>query len=99
VNGKRTGVISAKSPLPKQVDLGFAVVHVKYVGDKKLREEGECEDDEATPEGLWVDIDDTIYIRKSMSLARKRYIILHELVHAMIDLRDQFAREGKDIPK
>ncbi len=37
-------------------------------------------------DGLW-DVDErTIYIRKSLSLARKKVVLFHELLHAVHDL-------------
>ena len=98
MTGKVRTVISVNSPLPQKIDLGFWVIDVRYVGEKRIREEVECEPDEETPEGAWCTDEDTIYILRSLSLARKRYVICHELIHAALDLRDGLAR-AKDVPK
>jgi Zn-dependent peptidase ImmA (M78 family) len=85
--------------LPRKIDLGFWIIDVKYVGERRIREEAECEDDDETPDGAWQTEHDTIYVLRTLSAARKRYTICHELVHAMIDIQDGIAREGKDFPK
>jgi Zn-dependent peptidase ImmA (M78 family) len=53
-----------------------------------MRAEAECEADEPTPEGMWVDEDDTIYLGKWLSAKRKREVLFHELVHAVLDYRE-----------
>jgi hypothetical protein len=76
------------SPLPRKIDLCFVVVHIKYVQEKRMREEAECEDDDPTPEGMWDTDTDTIWVLKRQSRRKMRNVILHELVHAALDLRD-----------
>ena len=75
------------SPLPKKIDLGFALITVRYVGAKRMRDEGECEEGDLTPEGLWDTDHDTIWVLKQ-SRKSMQVIICHELVHAAMDLRD-----------
>ncbi len=89
--------MSFRGPLPQKIDLGFWVITVHYVGEKRIREEGDCEPGDETPEGLWLTDDDTIYILRSLSLARKRYVLCHEMIHAMVDVRDGLARNS-DVP-
>jgi Zn-dependent peptidase ImmA (M78 family) len=36
-------------------------------------------------DGLWSDDDRTIYLRRSLSIHRKRYILTHEFLHAVAD--------------
>ena len=53
-----------------------------------MREEAECEEKELTPEGLWDSDVDTIYILKNLSRHKKRYYLMHESIHACLDLMD-----------
>ena len=83
--------------LPKKIDLAFWRIDIKYVGEKRMREESDCDPSDHTPDGLWDSENDSIYILRTLSLARKRYIICHELIHAMVDCRDGLARNA-DLP-
>lgn len=74
--------------LPHRLDLGLALINIKLLTRKEMRVEAECEEDEATPEGMWSDEHDTIYLGRWLSQKRKREVLFHELVHAMIDLRE-----------
>lgn len=74
--------------LPKRLDLGLAYVHVKSVTKAQMREEAECDEEDVTPEGLWSDEDDTIYLGKWLSAKRKREVLFHELTHAVLDYRE-----------
>ena len=40
-------------------------------------------------DGLWDDDERTIYIRRSLSSAKKKQILYHELIHAVHDLARQ----------
>jgi Zn-dependent peptidase ImmA (M78 family) len=79
---------------PGRVDLGFALIHIRLVDKKTMREEAECEPDESTPEGLWDTDADVVYVGKWLRNKRKREVLMHELAHACLDWRD----EGKCKP-
>jgi len=74
--------------LPSKIDLGLALLNVKLLTKKEMREEAECEDDDPTPEGMWCDEHDTVFLGRWLSAKRKREVLFHELVHAMIDFRE-----------
>lgn len=74
--------------LPNKLDLGLALIHIRLVAKGEMREEAECEEDDPTPEGLWADDEDTIFVGKWLSAKRKREVLFHELIHAAIDLRE-----------
>lgn len=79
---------------PKSIDLKFALIEVVLVSRARMREEGECEDDESTPEGLWDTEEDTVFVGKWLPAKRRREVLMHELAHACLDWRD----EGKCKP-
>jgi Zn-dependent peptidase ImmA (M78 family) len=79
-------------PLPTYVDFGFHKVRVERINEKRMREEAECEEEEPTPEGLWLTDLDTIYILKTLNRASQRYYLMHEMVHAALDLMDNLDR-------
>jgi Zn-dependent peptidase ImmA (M78 family) len=70
--------------LPSRITLPFGyTVLVKQVSEQEMKVE--AEDDEDPPDGLW-DVDSrTIYVRSHLSLKRKRYILGHEMCHALAD--------------
>ena len=74
--------------MPKIIDCGLVRIQVKLVDKTTMREETDCDADDGTPEGAWVDEDDTIYLGRWMSAKRKREVLFHELQHAMIDYRE-----------
>lgn len=66
--------------LPKRVVLPFG-----YVVSVKQRPDSEMEGQD----GLWDVETRTISIRKSLPLRRRRYILIHELGHALWDSQHQ----------
>lgn len=70
----------------RRIDLGFASIKVEWVDERTMRLEAECDDDEETPDGMWVGVDETIYLKKGLSQRKSKQILLHELAHAMLDL-------------
>jgi Zn-dependent peptidase ImmA (M78 family) len=83
--------------LPSKIDLGLELVHVKLVTKKEMREECDLETEEdSTPEGVWDYDQDTIFIGRWLSPKRKREVLFHELVHAMIDYREHGSYETED---
>ena len=67
--------------LPARVVFPFGYrVRVKQATDRELRD---LADDR--PDGLWIAEERTIYIRKCLPITRKRYILAHELAHAVND--------------
>lgn len=75
--------------LPKMVDFGIAVAHVELVNKAKMREEAECEEDDYTPEGLFLGDDDLVLIGNWLRKRRKREVLMHELAHFCLDWRDE----------
>lgn len=72
--------------IKNRIDLGFASVKIEWVDDRTMRLEAECDDDEETPDGMWVSVDGTVYLLKTQSVRKAQQILLHELAHAMLDL-------------
>lgn len=75
--------------IPRKVVLPFG-----YVITVKLLSNGEMNRKDYKCDGLW-DVDRrTIYIRASLPLNRRRYILLHELGHAWLDFQHQHMDAG-----
>jgi Zn-dependent peptidase ImmA (M78 family) len=74
-----------------RIDLGPAVVHVRWVSEQLMRQETECEADDLTPEGSWDTDTDTVLLLEALKRKprRARRIMLHELSHAVLDLYHQ----------
>lgn len=49
---------------------------------------------DAGSDGVWDVSTKTVYIRRRLPLARKRYILAHELGHAWLDWQHQYLDEG-----
>ena len=74
--------------LPKRVVLPFGyVIKVKLVTDPEMRsilgEDEICD-------GLWQEGSRAISIRKCLPVTRQRYILSHEMGHAVIDWQHHF---------
>lgn len=82
---------------PKRLTLPFGyTVAIKEVTDGEMRDMDDC--DVRTSDGCW-DVDSrTIYIVKTLSPRRKRYILGHELFHALIDYQHHILDEGRAKP-
>ena len=82
--------------IPRVVRLPFDYdVKVKQVTVREMREV--MEDDDSTPDGCWVVDDQTIYLLKSLPAQRKRYILAHELVHAVNDMAHAQVNEATTV--
>lgn len=72
---------------PKRVTFPFGYV-VKIVqvppGDVRLFDE-----DDGPLDGAWLETERTIVVSKQLPPRRKRYIIIHELIHAFADWQHQ----------
>lgn len=84
-------------PIPSRIDLGFHLINVKLLSKRQMREEMDDGDPETEPgsiiEGFW-DVDtDTIAVGKWLPRRVQRWVLVHELVHACIDLRDRYDKE------
>lgn len=76
--------------IPSQVRLPFGyVVKVKHASAVEL-DDMECPD----CDGLWDCDTKTIYIRRSLSITRRRYILAHELGHAWLDWQHKYMDQG-----
>lgn len=68
--------------LPRVVHFPFGyTVAVKQVSDAEMK----AENDGEGVDGLWDCETRTIYILRSLSVRRKRYILGHEMIHALAD--------------
>ncbi len=75
--------------IPRKVTLPFG-----YIITVKQLSNGEFNRKEPGCDGLWDVERRTIYIRGSLPLNRRRYILLHELGHAWLDFQHQFMDAG-----
>lgn len=72
--------------LPTRVTLPFGyIVKVKAITDSEMAEEMDAESSEDICDGLWESETRTIFIRKSLPTRRQRYVLGHELLHAVLD--------------
>lgn len=72
--------------LPNYVRFPFGYVcKVKQVTDHEMRKIVGVDVGDDISDGLWDGDSGTIYIRKSLPVRRKRYILGHELGHAFLD--------------
>lgn len=74
--------------IKKRIDLGPAVLSVDWVEDQIMRQETECDEGDATPDGAW-DVDGKrilLHVRLKKQPRYARQILLHEIAHAVLDL-------------
>lgn len=78
--------------LPKRVTLPFGyVVKVVEASDTEIAQQTEdCE----VCDGLWDCETRTIYVRASLPLKRRRYILAHELGHCLWDFQHEMLDHG-----
>jgi Zn-dependent peptidase ImmA (M78 family) len=82
--------------LPTRVHLPFGyIVLVKVVSDAEMR--NLCEEGEAL-DGLWDASTRTIYIRRSLPERRRKYLLSHEMGHALWDWQHAMMDEGAMAP-
>lgn len=80
--------------IPRTIRLPFGyTVRVREVSKREM--EDECGD---YLDGAWVADDRTIYLRRTLNVTRKRYILCHELQHAIADLQHQQLNDGVGKP-
>jgi Zn-dependent peptidase ImmA (M78 family) len=79
-----------RARIPCKVVLPFGyIIRVKQLTDGQMNAlDRGCD-------GLWNVDNKTIYIRKSLTLSRRRYILTHELGHAWLDFTHKFLDDGK----
>lgn len=81
--------------LPTRVNLPFGYdVLIKQVSDAEMLVAIDGEEPEDVTDGAWLVDTRTIYIRKSLPAARKRYILSHELGHALWDWQHECMNWG-----
>ena len=74
----------ASVKLPKRIAFPFGYnVAIKEVTDSEMRDLDNS--DERESDGCWDEKTRTIYIVKTLSPRRKRYILGHETIHAVLD--------------
>jgi uncharacterized protein DUF955 len=82
---KRKGGEMQRLTIPKRVQLPFGyVVTIKQVTDSEMEEIVEDGTGESV-DGYWDPDERVLYIRKSLPIRRRRYILAHELGHAWND--------------
>jgi Zn-dependent peptidase ImmA (M78 family) len=78
--------------LPKKIHFPFGYVClVKQVSDKQMKEVVEDEDG---ADGAWDVETRTIFIRQTLPMKRKRYVLGHELGHSFLDWQHFCLDEG-----
>ena len=83
--------------LPKSLSFPFGYrVAIREVTDGEMRELDD--EDERSSDGCWAVQTRTIYIVKTLSPRRKRYILGHEMFHALIDYQHHLLNEGASKP-
>lgn len=83
--------------LPKSLTLPFGYrVSIKEVTDGEMRDLDDA--DERESDGCWDATTRTIYIVKTLSPRRKRYILGHELFHAVVDFQHHLLNERSAKP-
>jgi Zn-dependent peptidase ImmA (M78 family) len=84
-------------PIPHKIDLGFHIINVELLGRRQMREAMDDDDPQEGRgeiiEGFWDIETDTIAIGKWLPRRVQRWVLVHELVHACIDLRDRYDKE------
>jgi len=85
----------ARRRIPRVVNLPFGVrIKVKQVGKRQM--EAEMGDGEAS--GGWMCAIRTIFIKKTDSPAAKRDTLYHELMHVLVDIKDEHLTSGFTSP-
>lgn len=76
--------------IPKRVALGFGyTVHVRYMGRAEMDAKFTLAGEEPT-DGFWDKDTMTIWLGDDLTLAQQRYLYVHELQHAVLDMLDQY---------
>lgn len=83
-------------PATQRFPFGY-VVRIRQVTDTEMANESD-EDIADIPDGLWDSDERIIWIRKALSPRRKRYVLLHELGHALLDCGHACMNENKAKP-
>ena len=82
---------------PKRLTLPFDyTIAIREVTDGEMRDMDDA--DVRTTDGCWDVETRTIYIVKTLPPRRKRYILGHELIHAVLDYNHHLLNEGKIKP-
>lgn len=81
--------------LPKYIDFGFHKILVERISEEEMWEEAECEEGDMIPEGLWDTDTGTIFLLRNLNTSNARYYLMHEVIHAALDLMDSLDRKGK----
>jgi Zn-dependent peptidase ImmA (M78 family) len=68
------------------------------VDEPKMRDEADCDHEDLTPDGLWDDETRTIWIMQNLPTKRLRYVLAHELHHAIVDYLHHLFNEGAACP-
>lgn len=71
--------------IPKSIRILGDTIRIKQVTVRELSRI--CGDDRVL-DGLWVDSEKTIYLNKNLSNFGKRQTCFHELIHAIVDLKE-----------
>ena len=81
--------MNARIPRRASFPFGYTVTIVQ-VTDREMRDREEIDADEDISDGCWFADTRTIYLRKALPPRRKRYILGHELMHAVLDWQHHY---------
>jgi Zn-dependent peptidase ImmA (M78 family) len=77
-----------RADIPAVINLGYHRITVTQVTRAAMRDLGGILKNGDTCEGLWDCDKETIYLLSNLAWRKKRYYLMHEMVHACLDLMD-----------
>jgi len=85
--------------IPRTVRLPFGFnISVRQVTRAEMKDACECDGDEEGPDGLWDAEEMVIYLVRTLPVRRRRYVLCHELQHAVVDLMHAQLDDGVGRP-
>lgn len=79
--------------IPKKLDFGLALIQVRFVSIKEMKELQDWEEGDPVADGMWDPDEDTIFIRKRLPPQLRRDVYWHEIKHCVNDT-DYWSRRG-----
>ncbi len=81
--------------IPSRVQFPFGYdVLIRQVSDAEMLDVLEAEEPQDISDGAWIVDTRTIYIRKALPVQRRKYILSHELGHALWDWQHECMNWG-----
>lgn len=85
--------------LPKYVHYPFGYrIRVVLTDEAGIREAAECDGDDDTPDGVWDVETKTIFVLQALPIRRQRYVLGHEMRHALADWEHEMLNLGAAQP-